>query len=304
MALAAYLELIETRAQSLAMLLVLGFVVGEFLARGPFSTLLRRGQQLMGTLGRKLNREHRSVATLVYRGIVAVLMLLAPAIVAASLLTRPLAWVELLSALWLVAWFGHCFQTVATWRLAARAKHAGLALEIPGLDYLFSDSHAVIRYLIARRVDAFAIGIVGGCFWYVAGGPVAMAIYLVLAAACRTYRAHVAFGWAARSLFALADSLPKLIARALLFLAAYVTPHTKPCSGLRARDWLTAVAATLDIALGGKTPEGEIAWAGTASARLTHAHLARAIQLLVAASVWLLLLLAHQHLYNILIKLI
>jgi hypothetical protein len=43
MALAAYLELIETRAQSLAMLLVLGFVVGEFLARGPFSTLLRRG---------------------------------------------------------------------------------------------------------------------------------------------------------------------------------------------------------------------------------------------------------------------
>lgn len=296
--LSPYLHLIETRAETLAALLAIGCIVGEFLARGPFTQALSYGQHIIRTLGRKLNRENRSVATLVYRGIVAVLMLLLPAILAASLLSKPLPWLELLAALLLIAWFGHCFQTMATLRLIARAKTAGLPLELPGLDYLFNDSHAVIRYVITTRMDAFAIGIVGGCFWFTLGGFVGIAIYLTLAAASRAYAPHIAFGWAARSLFLLANALPTLIARVLIFFAAFFTPHTKPFAGLFAKSWRAAIALTLAIALGGKMPEGEMPWVGTASARLTHTHLRRVMHLLVAASILLLLLLAHQQLFN------
>lgn len=293
-----YLHLIETRAETLAALVAIGFIFGEFLARGPFTQSLRAGNAIIRRLMHKLNRENRSVATLVYRGIVALLMLLAPAIIAAGLLGRAIPWLEWLVALLLITWFGHCFQTITTLRRIARAKTDGLALELPQLDYLFSDSHAVIRHLITARFHAFAIGVVGGCFWYMAGGLIAMAIYLTLAAACRAYQPSIAFGWAARSLFMLAHAVPNLIARALMFLAAFFTPHCKPFAGLFAKRWLAALAATLAVALGGKTPEGELPWVGSGSARLTRAHLRRAMHLLAVATMLLVLLLAHQHLSN------
>lgn len=298
------LSLIADRGETLAALVALGFFVGEFLARGPFTQLRIALANATRTLGHKLDREHRPIATRVYRGITAVLMLVLPAIAAAAALSQPNPWVKLLSAMLLVAWFGYCFSTIRSIRLLRGAKHGGLPLELPGVNYLFADTHAVIRHLIATRLHAFAIGIVGGCFWYVAGGLVGMAIYLALASAHHAYHARATFGWAARSLFMLANAIPATITRALIFFASLLTPHTKPVAGLFANSWQTALATTLDVTLGGPTPIGETPWVGQGTARLTLAHLQRAMQLLGAATVLLVVLLAHRELYNMLLIII
>lgn len=297
-------NLIEARAETLSALVAIGFFVGEFLARGPLTQLLAFLAQTTRRLGHKLDRENRSIATRVYRGIIAVLMLVFPAIIAAAALSQYIPWVKLLAVILLVAWFGYCFATIGSIVLLRRAKRGGLPLELPNLNYLFADTHAVIRHLITTRIQAFAIGVVGGCFWYVVGGLVGMAMYLSLAAANSAYHSRAAFGWAARSLFCLANALPALFTRVLIFLASLFTPHSKPLKGLFAPDWQTAFADTLDIALGGPTPNGDMPWVGQGTARLTPNHLQRAMQLLAVATVLLVLLLAHQHLYNILIKFI
>lgn len=298
------LHLVQSRAETLSLLVVLGCVLGEFLARGPFTHALTTLTSITRTLGHKLDREHRAIATRVYRGIIAVLMLVLPAIALAAAIGQPVAWLKLLTAILMVAWFGHCFSSISTLALYRRAHSSGLPLELPQMSYLFADGHAVIRYLIATRLEAFAVGVVGGCFWYGLGGVMALAIYLVLAGAHAVFQQRAAFGWAARSLFRLANALPAILARALIFLAALFTPHTRPLRGLAESTLLAAAAATLDIALGGPMPTGERPWVGPGTAKLTPVHLQRAMQLLAVAAVLLVLLLAHQQLYNLLIKFI
>lgn len=302
--LATYLTLITARAQWLALLLIVGYSVGSLLARGPFLAALRAGGEIVLSLGRKLNRERRSVATLVYRGIIAVMVLVLPAGGAGLLLSVSIPWVEALSALLLVVWFGYCFQTLPTIALYKKAKTDGLGLQILELDFLFADSHAVIRHLITTRMDSFAIGVVGASFWVVAGGWMPTAIYLALAAAASAYRPCLAFGWAARGLFALMDVVPRLIARILLMLGAIVTPQTKPFAGLFAPHWRNVVTETLHISLSGPTADGQVTWVGTGTARLTHLHLSRALHLLFAATIWLALLLVSPIAYKLLIKFI
>jgi cobalamin biosynthesis protein CobD/CbiB len=298
--LAPYLASIASRAEMLAPLLVVAFFIGEFLARGPLSHLLTRGTRLVTRLGSKLNRDKRSVATLVYRGMVAIFMLLVPAMLIAALLSQPIPWVAVLGAFLLVAWFGHCFASFTTLTMWRRAKADGLPLELPGLDYLFADSHAVIRYLVTTRMEAFAVGIIGGSVWYLLGGFPLMAAYLTLAASARAYHNSFAFGWAARSLFGLMDILPRLISLVLIHLAAIFTPHCKPFAQLFAKHWLSHVAGILGVALGGPTPSGETPWFGTGTARLTPQHLGRAIYLLLVASVLCVLLLASPQIYKLL----
>lgn len=301
---ASYIHLFESRAETLSLLVVLGCVLGEFLARGPFTHALTTLTSITRKLGYKLDREHRAIATRVYRGIIAVLMLVLPAIALAAAIGQPVAWLQLLTAILIVAWFGHCFSSISTLALYRRARSSGLSLQLPQMSYLFADGHAVIRYLIANRLQAFAVGVVGGCFWYVVGGVMVMAIYLTLAAAHNAYEQRAAFGWAARSLFQLANALPAILTRALIFLAALFTPRTRPLRGLTEPTLLAAAATTLDIALGGPMPGGERPWVGAGTAKLTPVHLQRAMQLLAVATVLLVLLLAHQQLYKLLIKFI
>jgi cobalamin biosynthesis protein CobD/CbiB len=301
--LTTYLALAADRAQWLALLLLAGYAVGALFARGPLLAALRAGDAFLLSLGRKLDREHRSVPTLVYRGMIAVLILTIPTGCAGLLLSSATPWVQVLSALLIILWFGYCFQTTPTLALLKKAKNDGLGLQIPELDFLFADSHAVIRHLVTTRMDSFATGIVGAGFWYVAGGTMPMAIYLTLAAAAAAYRPCLAFGWAARGLFAVMDVVPRLIARVAILLAAIVTPHTKPFTGLFAPNWRGVVTQTLDISLSGPSADGQVAWAGTGTARLTHLHLHRTLHLLFAATLWLTLLLVSPIAYKLLIKL-
>jgi cobalamin biosynthesis protein CobD/CbiB len=292
------LVLLKLRAQLLAALIVLGYVIGEFFARGPIALLLNAGDALVVRL-KKLDKPNRGVATLVYRGMIAVFMLLIPAMLAAALLSKNIPALKLFSYALLVIWFGHCFETFRTISLWRRAKIDGLPLELPGLHYLFADSHAVIRYLVARRIQGFTVGVVGGSFWYLIGGLPLMAAYLTLAAAADTYRTPV-FGWAARSLFLLMDIFPRFISRILLTLASLFTPQTKPFAGLFATSARAGIASTLDIALGGPMPKGELPWVGKGTARLTPKHLQRILTMILASSVLLVLLLVSPSLDNLL----
>ena len=288
--------LLKLRAEMLAPLIVLGYVVGEFFARGPFTLLLQAGDALVSRL-KKLDKPNRGVATLVYRGMIAVFMLLIPAMLAAAFFSENVPAMKLVSYTLLVLWFGHCFETFRTLALWRRAKADGLPLELPGLHYLFADSHAVIRHLVAARIRGFAVGVVGGSFWYLLGGLPMMAAYLTLAAAADTYRSP-AFGWSARSLFLLLDLVPRFISRLLLTLGSLFTPQTKPFAGLFASGWRSSIASTLDIALGGPTPKGEVPWVGKGTARLTPKHLQRALTMVLAASILLVLLLIGPSLSN------
>ena len=290
--------LLKLRAEMLAALIVLGYAVGEFLARGPFAALLNAGEALVVRL-QKLDKPNRGVATLVWRGMIAVFMLLIPAMLGAALLSKNIPALKLVSCALLVLWFGHCFETFRTLALWRRAKADGLPLELPGLHYLFADSHAVIRHLVARRIAGFTVGVVGGSFWYLIGGLPLMAAYLTLAAAADTYRTP-AFGWAARSLFLLMDIFPRFLSRILLTFASLFTPQTKPFAGLFSTSARGSIANTLDIALGGPTPKGELPWVGTGTARLSPKHLQRVLTMILASSLLLVVLLASPSLSNIL----
>jgi hypothetical protein len=300
---AAYPPLLAARAESLSLVLVLGYAVGALLAKGPFAALMQRLRQLVVQLGVRLDKPNRGIATLVYRGIIALIMLLIPTLVFAALLMHPHPWLKPIVGLLAVAWFGHCFQTLPTLHLWRRAKAGKLPLELDEIDYLFADTHGVIRHLIRTRLDGFAVGVVGAGLWYVVGGIMAASIYLALAAAATHFRAP-AFGWAARSLFTLLDIFPRIVARVFLTLAALFATGARPLHAITARRWPLFVARLIDVSLGGPCPTGDSLWVGDSTPKPTHAALHRLLTLMLAATVWLVLGLNTAHIYNLLIKLV
>lgn len=302
--LVSYASLAHARAEWLVLLLPVAFVVGEFLTRLlGIERLFTNGNARIARLGRKLDRTRRGTATLVYRGMVAVAMLVIPAMLFGAVLSQPAPPVQLAALILLVLWFGHAFAMQSGWKLWQRAVADTTPLELPHRDYLFADSHAVLRYSIVTRAEFFATGIVGASFWYVIGAWPLMAAYLALA--CATTHFHgAAFGWAARSLFALMDFVPRLIARTLFAVAGLFTPQVRPFALFLRADWRSFVAHLFNIALGGPTPEGEMPWVGEGTARLTPQHLRRFLVLTGTASILLVLLLASPMIYNILTKLI
>ncbi len=283
-----YPDLLIHRTEFLMVMVVLGVFASPLAERGPFAQLVRAGDERVRQLGTKLNRENRSAATLVYRGIVALALLLLPAIIVGAALAKPNLWATVVSTASILLWFGYCFSATAVFTLWRQAKQDKLPLELPNIAYLFADSHAVIRYVIATRMEAFAVGIVGGCFWYVVGGWMTMAMYLTLAAANATYGKQLAFGWAARSLFKLVDAVPRTLSRILIALAAMATPHCRPVASMLAPNWRVAVSKTLGISLGGSGPKGPEPWVGSGKARLTHQHLWRMAYLLGVATILLM----------------
>jgi cobalamin biosynthesis protein CobD/CbiB len=300
LSLETYRTLLLHRVDLLTVLVLVGLCASPLAERGPFANLVQAGRTRVLRLSNKLNREQRSPATLVYRGIVALLMLLLPACIVGLALATPALWSQLVIMLSMVLWFGYCFAATSTLALWQSARANRLALELPHLDFLFADGHAVIRYVIALRMEAFAVGIVGAGCWYVVSGWMGMALYLTLAAANAAYGQSLAFGWAARSLFRLADFLPRAISRILIAVAALATPHCRPVASILASSWRKAVAKTLCISLGGVGPHGAEPWMGSGKARLTHQHLRRTLYLLgVATLLFMALLQSHKALFLI-----
>lgn len=283
-----YAGVLTERTEFLAMMVLLGALASPLAERGPFARLVHAGREVVGKLGKKLNREHRNVATRVYRGMIAVIMLLIPPSVVGVLLMTNTLWATLFSTLSILLWFGYCFATTTSYALWRHAKNERVPLQLPHIHYLFADSHAVIRFAIATRMEIFAVGIVGGCWWYMVGGWTAMAIYLTLAAANDAYGKHLAFGWAANTLFRAADAIPRGIARILIALAALITPHCRPVASILAPNWRMAICKTLGISLGGAGPNGIEPWVGSGKARLTHQHVQRMAYLLAVATLLLL----------------
>lgn len=285
----AYGVAAEHRALVAALCIALGYALSFFIAHSWMQSLCRYGRGLIATLGTRLDRSHRSVATRVYRGIIVVLLLLIPAMVIPALLDRHLPTSRYLFAVMAVFWFGHCFWTGQTFRAWRQARAGKLPLELASIDYLFVDHHGVIRYLVAQRMEAFARGIVGVCFWYVLAGLPGAFAYSCLAADAAEYTSS-AFGWAARHLFRLVDFAPNLIARALLAVAGIFVSGTHPLRALRSGSFSGFIAELFGLALGGVSPLGNRPWVGKGTAKAEPRALYQLLALSLAAT-WLLILL-------------
>lgn len=295
--LAYILSILQSRAEILVPLLVAAFAVGGMAAeRSGFLALTGglRGRALR--LRVKLNREGRSIGRRLWRGIIALLMILAPALFLGWAVGRhasPVAFLLLFMVL------GTGFRSTLQLVVWRQAKAGNLPLELPGEAFLFADSHAVLRYLIVQRAEAFATQVVGVSFWYLVGGfPLAFA-YVALAEVTPLFAVPV-FGWAAMGLFRLVHCIPRLLTLLLFGLAALFVPRARPLAVLRAQPFYAAVARLVGVSLGGVMPDGTRPWAGEGPARVTAADFGRWLLLLVAATVLLVLACAAPAIYKLL----
>ena len=290
------LSLFAGRLETLIPLLTIGFFLGEIVAQ---FTGLNAGLDWLDRTAlhfrHKLNRADRSIATRIYRGMIAAGMFLLPALIFGIALAQ----IAPLCLLLIVALFGRGFQTFRLLRLWNAAKAGTLGLEIPGLAFLFADHHAVLRYLVLTSAERFASHVIGLSFWYVIGGmPIALC-YLVLAEIVPVFTVPV-FGWACGALWRLVHFIPVLITSLLLVLGGVFTPHVRPFSALSKRRYFVLVAQLLNVSLGGTLPGREMAWYGGGTAKLLPSHLGRWLILRLSATVVLVLVLAASNLINLL----
>ena len=292
------------RAKTVALMALLGWLIGEPLARWmQFDTIasqLRDGVQWLNT---KLNRAHRSVATRVYRGILLWALLAALAWAASAVLQQPNLVMGIMGSLVLIALFGRGFSSYSLVRVWRESRAGTLKLEQH--DTLFSDTHGVLRYCVATSAERLCTFAIGGGFWFILGGFHAMLTYLAFALAARqlppSHESTRAFGWAIVATFGMMHYVPALLCGFMVWGAGFFTPFAQPRAGLHGirhapRSLQKLVADMLDIALGGTqmTPAGEIAipWVGQGTAQLTHKHLTGWCWLWGTASlVWVLVLL-------------
>lgn len=263
------------RLTLLAVALPVALAIGEWMAMlTGIRWLGRRQQRLASWMVRKLDRAQRSATTRIYRGMIATVWMLAPALILAAMLQRSMVWGEALSLVLLIALLGEGWHQITLLRTLRRARHATLALEHPGTDFLFADSHAVIRHLITFHGERWATGVVGVSFWFVLGGWWAVLPYLALRALAAPER-HSIFGWAPRGLFAAMDALPRVVSWVLLILAACFVPGAKPFAARHARHFDGLQAALLGVSLGGVMPEGNRPWVGSGTPKPVASHLGR-----------------------------
>ena len=281
---------VETRAEQAALLLALAVIAGQC-----FSLELGVFERLAAFGSRKLDRAKRGIATRVYRGMLIAIFLTALAFIF-GLAVMHIPWLAELILLLLLMQAIADSGSYRTWRRAHRGQ---LPLELAHTDFLFADSHAVIRYSILTGGEAFAIGVVGTCFWYVVGGLGPALAYSMLAALAQASRSF-AFGWAARGLFRLLNAVPLVLSFLLLTLGALFVPGTHPLATIKARNYQGFIAYLLGVSLGGTLPGREVAWAGTGTPKPTAEHLARWLLLRLAGCVLLVLLLLTAYIVKLL----
>ena len=287
--------LLIARAETLVPLVVLGFLFGDYVARfSGVEWLIAANARLATRLERKLNRPNRSVATRIYRGMIALGLMLLPTAALAVLLAQDNPISQWLSLLLTVVLFGHGFSLFRQYRLWEQAQHHILALELPGRNFLFADSHAVLRYLIFAGSTRFAVYVLGASLWYVLGGLPAMLLYLTIGETARHHRGQV-FGWAAGGLFKLLDLLPRFLTFTLFTLGGLFVPGARPWAVRRARKFHGFFAYLIGVSIGGTLPERELPWAGEGTPKVIPTHLARWLLLEVSATVLLILILSGHH---------
>ena len=284
---------ILARANYLLPVLIAGLLIGEPLARLlRFPALRASIGAPIATLGHKLNRPNRSIATRLYRGIVALIMLLIPAIALGLILMRPNPQLQIVTTIFLTALIGDLTQPYTAFRQRRAARNGTLALQSADPHYLFADTHGQLRYLILRYAKKFRL-LVGACFWYLLADMPGLLAYLTLAAAAAYYDpAHPqnrAFGWAAHVVNHLGGVFPALLGAFLLTFAALFVPKAAPIRALTG----PFLANLLGLSLGGPmpTPAGErhIPWSGQGNPKASAADFSRLLQLLLVAILLLLL---------------
>jgi cobalamin biosynthesis protein CobD/CbiB len=301
---ATYLVALHGRMEWLVPLLAIGYFLGEYLARySGLDRLLAYGDDRIVRLEQKLNRAHRSAATRLYRGIIALVFILLPAALLGLLFAQPSPWMPYASFFVMVALLGRAARPGSLLGVWERARTRRLKLELPRSDYLFADTHGVLRHIIAASSESFAVGFVGSAFWFILGGIPAVWVYLALAATARHFRGSV-FGWAATGLFRLIDAAPRALNALLFLLAAIFVPHAKPLATRRARNWQSFTAELIGASLGGPGPGGAKPWVGSGTAKLEAAHLARLMLLELVAAIFLIWLFSAQDISNLLMRIV
>lgn len=294
-ALLSLLDAPYVRAQLLIPMVAGGVLIGELLARySGVSWVFARYNTTARRFARKLDRPERGIATRLYRGIAALLILLIPVLIF-GVVIAPFFWP---SALLMVALIGVVFSSRMPLKHWRAARSGTLTLSLPGEKFLFADTHGVLRALVLHTAEEFA-RTVGLCVWYILGGvPLALG-YLAVLQLARAFERPV-FGWAARGLLRIIDALPRIVALILLTLAALFVAHAKPLAIRHARTFHGAVAHLLDVSLGGPLPWGNLPWQGSGTPKLVAAHLGRMLLLRGVATVLLLLMFASSEIVKLL----
>ena len=295
--------------------LLLDAVFGEF---GPLFRVLPHPVALIGSLigwfDRRLNRDNRSSATRLIRGVVVTLLMVGFAAgIGWALLELgrrvPNGWIiEVLAVTLLLAQrslFDHVRAVVRGLDQKGLAGGRAAVAMIVGRDPETLDEHGVARAAIESLAESFADGVVAPVFWYLLFGLPGLLVYKTVNTmdsmiGYRTPR-HEAFGCGAARLDALMYYLPARIAAVLIVLASVFVPRGRPVSSLRAmaRDgakhrspnagWPeAAMAGALGVALSGpRSYHGKSTnqpWVGGEfSAQIGAAEIRRGLYLFVVA---------------------
>ncbi len=265
--------------------------------------------QLIALFDERLNRESRSEAARLIRGLVVVVVVILVAITAAWVVlflagALPFGWVlEVLAIAVLVAQRG-LFDHVKAVRqaLGEGGVEAGrqAVRHIVGRDPESLDEHGVARAAIESCAENFNDGVVAPVFWYILLGLPGLMIYKAVntmdSMIGHTSARYRAFGMAAAKLDDALSYIPARISAALIAMAALFVPtadakgaiavikrdaakHRSPNAG-----WPeAAMAGALDLALAGPRRYGDEAandpWIGDGRAQANRQDIRRALYL-------------------------
>jgi cobalamin biosynthesis protein CobD/CbiB len=271
-------------------------------------------------LGTKLNRKQRSAGSLVWRGLI--LLVLMTALAAATgyaihivaLLQPPYSWLLEIAAiafcLRLVPAQKRLHALARTLRDKGERKVIELSHRYEPMRDAPVDAYAALRRGAEDAVRAYGGLVTHGLFYLFGGLPLLLATVVIARMALfygRSTRLSMAFGWAAAHLWGGLLWLPERFAGLLLALASVFAAQCRPAAALKGwKHWLpcrlryqclfaTAADAT-GIALGGPYREAAqpvaAPWLGSGTAQPGLSDMVRLQWLLrVAVVFWLMLML-------------
>lgn len=305
---------IETQAwldRLLALMIALGIGLLLFGARK-----LRRwlwveaaGRQIVRAIHKvegKLNREHRSAGTRVYRGIILLLFFLV-------LTVLPAIGIHMLSRYWAGGIYIEMLLLAAIiplWPLLDETRQVSQAIRHKKMDRARQqaaglarrehgelDGHSVIRVTIEYLMENMSDKVIAPCIWYLLlGFPGAVAARIINqldGAVGHKSRRFIAFGWASARCDDVIQLIPARITGLLLCIAALFTPRGRPLGAVLIvwRDagkttspnsgWpIAAAAGALGLTLAGprRVAEGVVrdAWIGKGTSKPFSGDLVRA----------------------------